>query len=280
MTLKYDATEALILESADIPEHELKAMIREAEVEYFPSLFRFLKAHKGLRPGNVHLLIGCTGSGKTTLLRSIVADTAKTCRVVYWLSEELEKDFLKNLGRLKADGEMRQNIFPLSEVNPEFPQEALKNPRVYRELIEATLINLNPHVVFFDNLTTSSVYQSMSPGEQAQHCLWLKKICLNRFALVVCCHTKKGVYDNSKLFEVDDIRANAQINMIAEFAYTYQRISCNGKFFPVLMTKKARDYTPGGIYLLEYEKERKFYTGDKEIKFEDLKKIFNNRDRI
>jgi len=270
----------LELECADISKKEAVEYKRVNDFKFFNTTYNFLVSHKGLRPGRMHLLIGPPGSGKSSLLISLITQAAHASRVVVWLSEETRADFLMRLCDHEISTEVRKNILILSEMDKNFPVKVLSNISKYRNLLEETLKNYNPHVVIFDNITTSFVYQRMNPADQGEHCNWLKRICIDKFALVICAHTKKGVHDNFKLLELDDIRGSSNIVNLAEYAYTYQRISTEGKYFPILRLLKARYHQPGLYFLLKYDPKTRAYISDQEIKFDDVKKIFSMRDKI
>jgi len=139
-------------DDAYISTGDLNKMHEETSHVYIDSDFNFLKCHKGLRPGQMHVLIGTSGSGKSTVVRKIILDSAKEHKVLLWLSEESRQDFIAALSKNFPKPDVAKNIKIISEF------DVCKNHNASHEQIfteyEKCVKAINPSVVFFDNITT------------------------------------------------------------------------------------------------------------------------------
>lgn len=273
----YDAVDNAIMYPAD-----LERMEREEAHTFFPTNFKFLKGHNGIRPGYFHLLLGTTGSGKSTLMRALVLEAAKTAKVLVWLTEEKKDAFKKGLGQRTLDKDVGKNIFIISDkdIGPD-EINITSSFSAYKKRFEEKVLMVNPSIVFFDNLTSCPPYEADQCRNQLPFSQWFKSFFSSRgMAVFMIAHTGKTVSDNQdRLFEANDIRGTAHIVNIAEYLYTYQRMSVKDKFVPFVRVLKSREYNHSGIFMLNYEDSSRKYVNDYKTKFDNFKETFKKRDK-
>lgn len=280
MALKINRDEANDAESIFASDEEVTAAVEENDTVYFKVRFNFVNGHRGFRPGEFHLFFGTAGSGKTTLMRAIMSDCAVNQRVLLWLSEETRRDLMITTAKQGLSDEIRKNISLISETN--MPQELLSNVKAYQAYYEKQVTLIRPGIVFFDNLTTSVIYEGLNPTQQFLFFNWLqqfhKKI---KIPIVAIGHTKSGVYDGqAHLVDLDDIRGAKSIANGSPYVYIFQRFKVAGSYFAFIRVRKSRFHQHEGIFHLTFSKEKNTYLGDAKIDFDEFKLKFNKRERL
>ena len=238
----------------------------------FRSSFGFLSTHNGIRKGKLHVLVAPTSGGKSTLARSLLFDTLDNNpdkNVFLYLSEESEANFLKEL----ADSNYRN-------------QEGLDRLDIYSEIdadskitfkqLKEHLIKTDAGIFFYDNLTTSQLYEEKRVSDQTQVVKRLKEI-INELniPLFIFAHTGAEVTENIKRqITGNDIRGAKAITNYAEFLYVLQGIHTEfydnllrkrtPKIFSIIHIKKHRGENVGNkIFLLKYNEVERVYCEDR-----------------
>tara|TARA_Y100001937_G_scaffold13127_1_gene17141 strand:+ start:6908 stop:7756 length:849 start_codon:yes stop_codon:yes gene_type:complete len=258
---------------------------KECHVE---SKFAFLRAHNGLRKGNLHVMMGSSHSGKSTLVRSLLLDALdnnpdKT--VLLFLSEESTDDFLKEFAETGLrDEKMLQRLHVISALDG-------KNISLYE--LKFMIKEIEPDLFFFDNLTTSDLYADCTPKEQTRLCNELKNLAkeiMIPFFLIV--HTGKEIMDNmTRLIEMNDVRGSKSIVNIAEFFYIAQSFHTSeiqrysrkevSRIDPTICIKKHRgENVTERLFYMNYCHKKRIYVSDKELEFSAFKEMFKNRNRL
>lgn len=255
---------------------EIDASIRFHEKEHFPSRFKFLQQVKGIRPNSMMGLLGTPGSGKSTVTKSIVADTAQYSKVLVYLTEEEVKDYQILLNVL---GTNLDNVVFLHEKNMLISSNmTLEQMKLYfEECVAASGAN----VVFFDNVTTSRMYEGHSVKQQGEMASFFAQLCEKYgISIFYVCHTKKDVTDNQgSLIEGEDVRGSNQLFQQSQYFFILQNISVNNDLFPMLRIRKHRFHEiKNKFFLLVYKDS--MYQCDRSIDFEYIADIFKQRNQL
>ena len=265
--------------------------------EYYVGDFNHLIDHKTLRRGKKHLLLGTTGSGKSTLARAIAFNIARKKKVMWYSSEEDSEDMKTAISF--------SNELPESLRNIEFREENIyltKYKNDYKSFLNDIIkdfIENKCEAFFFDNLTTSAFYEGLKFEEQKDFFMKISNIFLDlNKPIYFIAHTDAKTKDlQAELFTANDIRGNKIPAMKCEYIYAYQIINWKAKddttskfnlgaddtekkaaFIRVL---KSRQHGNGGnVYLLDFDKDKKKYKGDKLISFEKFKEFYDLRLRL
>ena len=258
---------------------ELKEIREENQHVYIQSDFKFLMAHKGLRPGCLHLLLGTSGSGKSTVVRKIIVETAKQYPVLLWLSEEDREDFLVAISKNYPGQDIAENIIIISEQDQ---CDSVTPAQLWDIFLEA-LRTHKPKSVFFDNITTSAMYEGLRPSEQGKVARALKNVCRKmQCPFVLVAHTRADVTDSSgKLIDDNDIRGGKALGNLVPYFYIFQRFEIDSHFFPTIRIRKSRKHQiDSRLFLLDYSRNLNSYTGDREITFKEFKEAYSRRNTL
>ena len=261
----------------------------QMETRHVSSAFGFLNAHNGLRKGKLHVMMGSSHSGKSTLLRTLVFDALNNNpdkKLMVFLSEETTDDFIREIAVSKyRDKKGLDRLI----VHSSFDR---KKPTTLKEMV-FLIKEVNPDIFFFDNITTAAFYEEASVKNQGQMVYILKDLAkeLNiPFYIVV--HTGATVTDNMRrLVEMNDIRGSKQIVNMAEFFYiaqTFHTESYDGllrkkipQIRPMIFIKKHRGQDcESRIFYLNYDKEKRIYSSDREMEFSEVKHYFKERNYL
>ena len=276
----------------EINEESLKdifSLLSERSKVHWFSDYSFLTEHKGHRPGNLHLYLGVAHGGKSTLMRSLIIDALKRCdkekKVLIWLSEETEEDFLiefsmalKNFSSDDAKTLFKKLIIH-SEMNFSaiFKTETVKTKWLYfKDILNQERIS----IVFFDNLTTSEFYMDQNIETQSFFVKQLKEATSeSKKPVVMVAHTGAEVTENShRLIAMNDIRGCKSVINIVQFCYILQRFQINDFYYPTLRICKHRGQTvENKMFWLHFNKDSNLYIEDKLINFLEMKDNFKRR---
>lgn len=272
------------MSDAQITTTEAKILKFESEKTHWPSAFRFLRAHRGHRPGNVHTFLGTAGGGKSTLVRSLLVDamenmpTQKT-KIGVWLSEESRLEFLTELYRTGySDKTKLARVFVTSELDRNITghKNALES---LEQFVEENKLDL----LLLDNLTTSQIYMDLNPKQQSDAAMNVKKICSSRrVPLLNFMHTSADVNDNlSRLINPNDVRGSKTIVNLTQFLYIMQTFVIDGHKYQTLRISKHRGQDPEHVmYRLTWVKRARLYCQDSPINFKDFKEAYKKRDTL
>lgn len=249
-------------------------------VEYKTNI-EFLKAHKGLRNKKVHMLLGAAGSGKSTLARTILLDFVKnnpTKKVFLLLSEESVVDLKTELQKTGFNLEEGSNIFTASELDNEFRSET-----DFFISLEESIKSCDADLFFYDNVTTSKLYNDRRPKEQSDFMHKIKKLTTKLgVATFLIAHTRAEVTDNYKgMLTENDVRGNKSVTNITQFLYLYQRFQIDEYFYPTIIIKKHRSQDPESrMFRLVFNKHKCLFEKDISISFKEFKEAYDNRDKL
>ena len=266
--------------------HEL---VKQRSQTVWYSDFTFLKEHNGFRPGSMHLFLGVSHGGKSTLTRSMIWDSLRRCpkdkKVLVWLSEETEEDFLIEF-LLAATHMEKEDLFCLTDkliIHSEMAwPEYFKRGEIQKkkDYMTETFLRDDIAIIFYDNLTTSEFYCDIHPSEQSTF-VWQVKELISRTQKPFVCvaHTASEISENTPRFiSMTDIRGSKTITNLVQFFYILQRFSIEDSFYPTLRILKHRGQTvKDTMYFLNYDSNRNLYTKDKKIDFTAIKEAFRQR---
>jgi hypothetical protein len=265
------------------------SLLKERETTFFYSDFNFLSAHKGHRPGNLHLYIGVAHGGKSTLIRSLILDALrkvqKNKKVVIWLSEETEQDFLIEFSMAmkffdQTDAILlykKLRIYSEMNLSKHFKNESLTQKFNY---FVNEINKEDVDIVFFDNVTTSEFYMDQDIETQSYFIKQLKeKTGAAKVPMVLVAHTGADITENShRLISMNDIRGCKSIINLVQYCYILQRFHIADFYFPTLRITKHRGQTvENKMYYIEFCKEKNLYIKDRAINFEEMKENFKRR---
>lgn len=240
----------------------------------FKTNFNFLKSHKGIRPGCIHILMGTAGSGKSSVLRSLLGDYLKLNMdsVYCWLSEESKEEMQEGMAGIDLGDDNLSKLILDSELDNPGTSEA--------EILERVAIS-GSKILIIDNITTSRFYMDRRVKEQGDMIMRLKSFAAEHgVAVFIIAHTKKDIHDNyGKLITENDIRGCSSIVNMAHFFYILQRFKTPRRFYPTLRIVKNRGYVvEDNMYFMQFDKESMSYITDVNIDFDTFKARFKERE--
>ncbi len=269
--------------------HGIFDLLKEREKVHFYSDFKFLSAHKGHRPGNLHLYLGVAHGGKSTLIRSLILDALKRIdkdkKILVWLSEESENDFLIEFSMaLKGfDQKDAEVIFKKLLIHSElsfskhFKTEPMSTKfNYFKEAVNKPEVDL----IFFDNVTTSCFYMDQKIETQSFFIKEVKEVIGEcRKPLILVAHTGADVTENAnRLINMNDIRGCKSIINVVQYCYILQRFHIGEMYFSTLRISKHRGQTVDEkVYTMTFDKEKNLYTKDRHLEFEEMKDNYRRR---
>jgi len=269
------------IKTASVTEREMDEIRKENDFVYIKSRFNFIKAHNGLRPSCLHILLGTSGSGKSTLAKAIIIDCAVQYKTLLWQSEEKRENFIVSLKNCSPDKKITDNIILFSELDLE-PQD-LKTPDSVFDKFEYIIKLHKPKIVFLDNITTSQMYMGLNPNDQDKM-IWKIKRLFSKLGtpIILIAHTGSYVNESTaKIIEDSDIRGSKTIMNLAEYVYIFQRFEINSRFFPTVRIRKSRNHQlTSKLFYLQYNREKNIYTDDKDLDFSNFKEAYGQRNKL
>lgn len=241
------------------------------------SRFNFLNVHYGLRPGLAHGILGTPGSGKSTLVKSIVSDTAEKMEVLIYLTEENIAQYQAKLDDLKCN---MKNVLFIQERDISITSfnNSLTNLITY--VTEEILIS-GAKAFFYDNLTTSKIYEALKPQQQGEFFTAIQLFCeKNDIIFVYVAHTKQGISDNHRnLIEGEDMRGSAYPFTQSPYFYIFQRFTIGTKIYAFIRVRKRRFHEiDQEIFLLNFKDG--VYVDDRFLEFNKLNEFFKQRNHL
>jgi len=262
-----------VIEKTATNKAEIKARRAQHNKQVYNSRFGFLNETQGVRPASFIGLMGTAGSGKSTLVKSIVSDCAVNESVLCYLTEEKSEDYEMHLHFI---GAKMENISFIEENETSF--NGLDVDAGIALLLEPLFMS-DAKLIFFDNITTSILYEKFGYKGQCKLISALRAFCNDSGKTVFfVAHCKKGSDNNGhRLFTGDDIRGTYQAFQQAEYFYILQPVNVKDRIFPLLQIAKHRfhDEITSKFYLMGYYDRQ--YKSDMAIGFEKIKEIFKKR---
>lgn len=237
---------------------------------YYPSRFKFLLEHHGIRKNCLHVLLAGTGKGKSSLLKAIIADCSRVAKVAVYLTEETQEEYEP---MLQWCDPKKENIYYLEE-----RKLGQKNDIERFIMFQDVLSDPEIEIVFFDNITTSRFYKSLK--QQEEFVERLVSFVKSNKTIFAASHTQKNFKDNGHtLISGIETRGTNLLHQCSDFYYCMQSINVADKIFPILLIDKHRHIQVKDQYfLLGYDYNA--YRFDQAIQFEEIKSIFKKRNTL
>jgi len=240
--------------------------------------------HAGFRKGSIDLIMGTEGKGKSTFVRSVQLNIAKHHQILVYSSEENKKDTETMMYLRDADMSTASNIHFCEEDEVLDLCKSTSNFDEWRRVITVKLMNAGAEILFIDNITTSEFYVGSDYKNQIAFINALKKLKKElNIAIIVVAHAKKGTRDSQKnLIEASDVMGPATLANTAEYVHVFHLIRTKSRGMsapthPIIRVAKARfGSNVGNFYVLDYDHDKKEYTGDSRLSFEEFNKIFKD----
>jgi hypothetical protein len=227
-------------------------------------------------------------AGKSTLLKGIVADTIKKTPCLLWLSEE-ERDFYSKgiIDSFIEDmSEAKRNLFWFEESNDENKDEIAKIGRNWKkaaDYIIDVIIQSGCLVVFFDNITTSRLYEDFGPQEQSNIIGEIRAFTEKAgIVFLFLAHTQKGINSSlNRLLVTEDVQGSSGVSKKVECFFILQTFEIENKKISFINITKSRPIE-GGVssrfFNLNFSVNH--YIGDKACGFETVKEAFKLRNTL
>lgn len=265
--------------------YEIEQRKMEKQAYQFETSLSYLQCHKGMRKCNIHLYMGTSGSGKSTSLRTLICDIIKNnplVKIKLWLSEETIDDIKDEISKI-TDPEvvpLLHNVIVTSEMEGMNRGSLLELKENFRAFV---MDGNEDGIVLFDNITTSALYEGLSPSQQASQQGWFKELCIaSQKPFFFYAHTDAKVYDNMpRLINQNDIRGNKGITNIAQYLYISQRFEIANLYYPTLRIVKYRGYSvEDRLFYMDYNKETSTFHKDWVLPWKDFHQAFSVRNQL
>lgn len=250
------------MEKVSLTKEEIVSIREKIVTTQVGTRLNFLKQHKGMKPGKIHLILGAPGGGKSTLRNTLIMDfllNNPDKNVCIHLSEESIENFkydlvdnlfmIPFLDRIRISSEQDN---PVDDVEFE-----------YDELIE-NIIRNRAGLFIFDNITTSEFYGD-TPTEQAVSSKKIKQSLVNlNCAVVLLAHTDNTVkQSNKRMIDQNEIRGSKKIVNLCEFLYILQTFFQDDTQYTILRIVKHRgSVVTNKVFRLFFNKETRVYDTD------------------
>lgn len=260
-------------------EEKRKELLEKNQKVYFKSNFGFINRHKGFRPSNLHLFIGTPSGGKSTLMRSLLLDVLEEIKnnekILLWLSEESEEDFLTEIFYSTNVTAPLHKIKIISETDF-LDMKPIDKFKVFAKEVSS----MEYSFIFFDNITTSAFYMDRKVDDQSTMAANFKKIANgSKVPVILFAHTGAQIADNNvRLIDQNDIRGSKTIVNLIQFCYIMQRFHIGDAIFPTIkITKHRGQIVNNKIFKLVYSESKRIYESDVELSFKDFNEAFKDR---
>ena len=259
-----------------VNEKQIEEFQKALLVQYAESRFNFLNCHYGLRPGLAHGILGTPGSGKSTMVKSIVSDTAEKLKCLVYLTEETVTEYQAKLKTLKC---RMENVFFIMERDIRIDSfKSLDSILMY--LFEEILAQ-GIQAFFWDNFTTSKIYESLKPNIQGYFFTKIQVFCEEHgISFFYVAHTKQGISDNHRQqIEGEDMRGSAYPFTQSPYFYIFQRFIVGTKVYAYIHVRKHRFHElEQKHYLLDFKDG--IYVRDAQLEFSKLNDYFKQRNYL
>lgn len=261
----------------ELDKEKIEEYKKQSNTIYFNTRINFLKNHNGIRPNKMHLVIAPTHAGKSTLVRTILTDFVfrnKDKKVLLILSEESREDFLAEFSSAVPVDNVLSNIRILSE--QDWSETSLED---LEKNITEHIDYFGIDIVFFDNITTSKLYNDRSVKEQSAVSTWLKNL-TKKTTLFLIAHSLGNDFNN-RLLNENDIRGSKTITNLTEFLYILQPMYVGERIYQFInITKHRGQSIKNKFYQLIYDKDIKAFSGADAVDFEQVASIFRLRNQL
>lgn len=273
------------LKTASMSDEKHKALSELSKFWFYPTELDYLGAHRGYRPGLMHLCLAPASGGKSTLVRSKLIDIVKCAlaedeNCLLWLTEEKRQDFQMELANIAASGSPLAKKFDKIKIISEMDRELQEN---WEEQFFEAALTYNARFLVIDNITTSDIYASKRVPEQDEVAKKIKLLgAKTKMAIIVFAHTGASVKHNAdSLIDQNDIRGSKTIVNLAEYLYILQQIRINKDIFSTIRITKHRGQTvKDSLFSLNYNASARIYTESPSIDFEEFKKLYSDRNKL
>jgi archaellum biogenesis ATPase FlaH len=247
-----------------------KELVTVDKTQYYPSRFKFLNSHYGIRKNSFSVLLGGSGKGKSSIMKAIIADASKSSKVAVYLTEETQEEYEPMLHWCDP---IKENIYFLEERKLGTGSE---DDRFLA--FKETLLDPEIEIVFFDNITTSRFYQRLQQQENFIDRLY--EFSKRHKSIFIASHTKKEFKDNGHtLITGNETRGTGMLYQKAEYFYCLQSFNVGNNIFPVMYIDKHRHFQIEQKYfLMGYDMNA--YRFDKPINFDEIKTIYKKRNTL
>ena len=260
-----------------------QVLLDENEKFHFSTGIPFLAAHKGWRRGNVHFVLGSAHTGKSTLLRTLVLDIVamndKKFDVGVILSEETPHEFLAEFNASRKLTQEAKDLVFFSEMDsPEIKTADQWGAAVYKMVTENKI-----DVLFYDNLTTSRLYEGMSVREQSNFFIRIKGLASRlNIPIIVIGHTGGEINENfTGLIDSNHIRGSKTPVNASQFFYIMQAIFIGEERHTIIrVTKHRGQLMKHKLYKAFYYMNARIFGKFEELDFERFREIFKDRNRL
>lgn len=264
--------------------HSLDAVKERKLEQKIQTKFNFLKDHRGLQNGHLHLLLGRTNKGKSALIHSLICENiVKNHKALLFLSEGEKGDVKRRINsmlsiKFKSNEErnkIMRNLIILDESDLDLTN--VYDPRAWLHSLFKFVNEYSIEVLYFDNFSTCTFGDS-TPEIQAQ---FVKNLCAitqqHDIPVFGVIHQSKSVSSDKEL-ELEDIRANSAFMNSPSFIYALNNFNNLDKSLRILKILKSRldGEIIGNYYELTYKavKNEGFYSKDQRIETDSAKSIF------
>jgi hypothetical protein len=263
--------------------HNPEDLIARNEKFFFaPTRFEFIQAHKGFRPGAMHMLLAPISAGKSSLTRSILADVSQAHRVLFLSTEETEHDFRTQCAYLKSPPNF-ENISWVDEdaILAEIGQSQNLIADYVRSL-DWHLAASRAEILFFDNVTVSKCHREIKLAEDFACALRVLMVA-RKIPFYVVGHTASNVKEGV-MFESSDIRGNRTLAIKAEYLYCMARfastIDDHTTLANFIRVDKSRAHEGARrMYRMWFDPTEKHYTASEFYDYDRFIRFANPRKR-
>lgn len=271
----------------DFTKQAADMLIEQNQEVHLSSRLGFLKEHRGIRKGKIHLFVGVSGGGKSTLTRTLLLDVTaalkKGKKVGVWLSEETSDELLTQMS-FSGIAHNAQVLMDRIEIYSEQDDENLeKSTEQHFHELKSFLDDRTIDVLFYDNLTTSNLYADMRPETQKNVLKKIKSYAQKtETAMILIAHSGADAKTNgTRILEGNDIRGSKQPVNLAEYVYILQSFSVSDRKITTLRIEKSRGHTiRHNFFQLRYDSAMRTYIDGRALNFSEFKEIFKNRDKL
>lgn len=248
--------------------------------ERFKSRLSVFSSTKGLRPGELSVVVGPSGNGKSTLCKTISTETAiNGVKCFHLLSEEKAEIYKVGIASVfekmtsgKNTDSFLQNLLFESMLDWDEKEENLD---FFFSYLEAVINTHLPEMVIFDNFTTSFI-GDLHIAQQGVAINRLRKLASSYdIAIVAVFHTSKGSDLYTKILDGDSVRGHASSTNKGSYNYilsTYFRLKQPRAILFLHKTRYHKE-TMQTYWELFFDKDLGIYTSSKQVNYEDVRDI-------
>ena len=245
---------------------------------HFYSRFDFLKEHYGIRPGNIHGILGTMGSGKSTLFKAIIRDCSKYNKSLVLLTEETPLEYSNTIPDYENIEDGNLMFINENDIEPRFKS----NIQSFYDYLEMKIFESGCDVFFIDNITTGYMYGDSIgvPGQNISAGLLNKLAKKTKKPIFYVAHTTSALRDNTNMMASgESVRGSKQITIVSEYLYSMQKITTRENQYNYIRILKHRHHNvKERTFLLGWQDGQ--YKFDKCVDYKVLQKILDQRERL